>query len=112
MAITWTSQDVMKVRLSWQVGNVGLACNVFEAIMNQQVPHLVSNDDVTFDVSDWMEAILAPIEPHIVVNCEVTGAEFYKRESGLWVWAGNAPVDFVPESIGDPLPSGVAGLIT
>lgn len=111
MALTWTSQDTCKVRLNWQVGSIGFACNIFEMVMNQQTPHVVQNSDVVADVTGWMEAILTPMEPHVVVDCLVTGADFYKLVAGDWVFAGNAPVDFDPESIGDPLPSGVAALL-
>jgi hypothetical protein len=52
------------------------------------------------------------MQPHIVVTCDVLDCNVYKKVGSLWNLVGPAPVVFTPESIGDPLPSGVAALMT
>jgi hypothetical protein len=59
-----------------------------------------------------MEAVLSPIEPDVVVDCTILGADFYKLVAGDWVYAGTGMPSFTPASIGDPLPSGVAALLS
>lgn len=108
----FTSLDIAKCDLRWQVGSIGLAVNVFQAMCTQVAPHNLSDLDVVTDMGSWMTDILAPMAPHIVVNCEVLDCNVYKKVGPLWNLVGPAPVIFAPESIGDPLPSGVAALIT
>lgn len=107
----FTHNDVMKVDLRWVVEGIGLAANVFQALCTQDSPHVLSDADAIEDARIWIEAILGPMEPHIVVSCDVLDCNVYKKVGPLWNLVGPANVIFAPESIGDPLPSGVAGLI-
>ena len=110
--MSFTHLDVMKVDLRWQVGSIGLAANVFQALCTQDNPHAYSDVNVITDASGWLTRILAPIEPHVVVNCELLDCNVYKKVGPLWNLIGPAVPTFAPESIGDPLPSGVAALTT
>lgn len=110
--MSFTNNDIAKVDLRWQVGNIGQACNVFMAQLAQETPHAVADLTVVTALGLWMTAILAPMEPHVVVSCDILDCNVYKKVGPLWNLVGPAVVTFVPESIGDPLPSGVAGLLT
>jgi hypothetical protein len=106
-----TDADVLKVDLRWQVGSIGLACNIFQARVNQATPHSVPDLDVLASMGDWMTRVLEPMEPHIVVTCDVLDCPVYKKVGNLYNLIGPAPVVFTPGSVGDPLPSGVGALI-
>jgi len=108
----FTHLDIMKVDLRWQVGAIGIAANVFQARMTQATPHNVDDLTVLVDAGAWMTAIMEPMEPHIVVDVDVMGCNVYKKVGPLWNLVGPAPVIFTSASINDPLPSGVAALVT
>lgn len=110
--MSFTSGDICKVDLHWQVGNIGIAANVFQCRLQQVTPHTRSDGDVVSDMALWMHNILLPIAPHVVVNVEATGCSVYKKVGPLYNLVGEVPVDFTPGSAGDPLPSGVAALVT
>jgi hypothetical protein len=59
-----------------------------------------------------MTAIILPIKPDIVVPYLIQGSPVYKRVGTLWNYVGEILPDGDGASIGDPLPSGVAALIT
>jgi hypothetical protein len=110
--MSFTSGDIMKADLRWQVGNIGLAVNVFQAVLSQDTPHAIADLTVLTGVGGWVSDILAPMATHVVVNCTVTDCNVYKKVGPLWNLVGPAPIVFTPGSIGDPLPSGVAALVT
>ena len=109
--MSFTHGDIAKVDLRWQVGSIGMAANVFQVKLQQASPHAMDDLDVLIDMGGWMTAILAPMEPHIVVSVDIKECQVYKRVGTLWNLVGPAPVIFAAESIGDPLPSGVAALM-
>lgn len=110
--MSFTHNDICKVDLRWQVGNIGLAVNVFQAKLLQDTPHTVSDLATMTTMGDWMTRILEPMQPDIVVDCDILDCQLYQKVGALWNLVGPCPVVFTPESIGDPLPSGVAALIT
>jgi hypothetical protein len=111
MAISWTSQDIGKATLQWQVGSICLALNVFEFAINQQTPHSLSTANVVADVEDWMDAILAPIAHDVVVACEILGVEVHKLVAGDWVYAGTGHPATTFDNGGDILATGVAAVL-
>jgi len=110
--MSFTNGDICKVDLRWQVLDIGFAANVFQAFLVQETPHDLSDVTAVTDMAAWITRILAPMEPHVVVTCDVTNILVYKKVGPLWNFVSAAPIVFVPESIGDPLPSGVAALMT
>lgn len=110
--MAFTHNDIVKVDLHWYVSGIGFAANVFQAKMLQDTPHDYLISYVISDMKDWMERILAPIQPDVIVACDVTGASVYQKVGPLWNLLGNASPVFVPTNSDDPLPSGVAALIT
>lgn len=110
--MSFTNNDVVKVDLRWQVGSIGMAANVFQALVVQATPHSISDATVIADMATWMHDFLAPMETHVVVSCEVMECSVYQRVGTAYNLVGTSPVDFTPGSIGDPLPSGVAALMT
>jgi len=110
--MSFVSGDVVKVDLHWYASGIGFAANVFQAKLLQGTPHTYLDSLVVADMKDWMERILLPIAPDVVVSCDVTGASIYQKVGALWNLIGSTSVTFTPASIGDPLPSGVAALIT
>lgn len=109
--MTCTNLDLLKVDLRWQVGAIGLAANIFYVQIQQTIPHPIPDLDVIVDMGQWMTDTMAPMAPHVVVSCDITGANVYQKVGPLWNLLGPALVIFDPQSIGDPLPSGVAGLM-
>ena len=110
--MSFTNNDLAKVDLRWQVGSIGMACNVFMAQLAQETPHAVADLTVVTALGLWMTAILEPMETHIVVDCDILDCNVYKKVGPLWNLVGPAVVTFSPTSGSDPLPSGVAGLLT
>lgn len=110
--MSFTNNDIAKCDLRWQVGNIGLACNIFQAQLSQETPHAVADLTVVTALGLWISAILDPMAPHIVVDCDVMDCNVYKKVGPLWNLVGPAVITFTPGSIGDPLPSGVAALLT
>jgi len=110
--MSFTNLDIMKADLRWQVGSIGFACNVFQAQLAQATPHAIADLTVLTAVGVWLTDLLAPMAPHIVVDCVIDVCQVYKKIGTLWNLVGPAPVIFTPGSIGDPLPSGVAALVT
>ena len=110
--MAFTHGDIAKVDLHWQVGTIGFAANVFQCKLLQDSPHSLSDVDAATDMAAWMTGIVGPMEPHVVVDVDITSASFYKKSGDDWNLITDLPIVFVPESIGDPLPSGVAALIT
>lgn len=110
--MSFVSGDICKVDLHWYAAGIGFAANVFQAKMLQGTPHTYLDSLVVADMKDWMERLLAPIATHVVVSCDVTGASIYQKVGNLWNLVGTTSVTFTPGSAGDPLPSGVAALIT
>lgn len=110
--MSFTSLDICKADLRWQVGSIGFACNVFQAQLAQSVPHAIADLTVLTAVGAWITDILSYMQPHIVVDCVIDVCQVYKKVGLLWNLVGPAPVVFAPASIGDPLPSGVAALVT
>lgn len=109
---TWTNGDIAKVDLTWNAAGIGLSCCIFQCKLVQVTPHAELTADLLLDLTDWMDAILAPIKPHIVVPYLMQGSPVYKRVGILWNYEGSILPDGDGESIGDPLPSGVAALVT
>lgn len=110
--MSFTNLDVAKCDLRWQVGSIGIACNIFEATLTQATPHTLSTLDAVTELGAWISAILLPMAPHVVVSCDILDCQVYKKVGSLWNLEAPAPIYFVPVNGGDPLPSGVAGLIT
>jgi hypothetical protein len=110
--MAFTHNDVVKVDLHYYAAGIGFAANVFQAKMLQDTPHDYLISYVMADMKDWMERILSPIQPDVVVSCDITGASVYQKVGPLWNLLGNTSVVFVPTNSDDPLPSGVAALIT
>jgi hypothetical protein len=104
--------DIVKCDLRWDVGNIGMAANVFQLLCVQQTPHVLSDVDALIDMADYVTNVLTPMAPHVVVTVDVRDLAVYKKVGALWNLVGNVPIAFTPGSIGDPLPSGVAGLMT
>lgn len=109
--VPFTHADIVKVDLRWQVGSICMAANIFQCMVSQSTPHSLADFYVMQDMGLWMTDIMAPMAPHIVVSVDVKDCNVYKKVGPLWNLVGPAPVVFVAESIGDPLPSGVAALI-
>ncbi len=109
--MAFTDNDLVKVDIRWQVGTICQACNVFQAKLDQVVPHNLPTVDGLLDMGNWMTRIFTPMWPHIVVSVDFLECSVYKRVGLLWNYEGPAPVVFTPASIDDPLPSGVAALI-
>lgn len=109
--MSFTQGDVAKLDLRWQVGTIGIACNVFQLQCFQNGVHDVPDVDVLVDMGTYMESILGPMEPHIVVSVDVTGCDLYKKVGDQFNLVGPVPVLFTAESISDPEPSGVAALM-
>lgn len=110
--MSFTNNDIAKVTLTWQVAGIGFQCNVFQARLGQEAPHNVSDAVVIADLASWMDDIYAPMVPHIVVPAVPTGVLVHKRVGLEWWYIGMGLPTFDPENAGDPLPSGVAALIT
>lgn len=110
--MSFTKDDICKVDLIWQVGTIGFAANVFQCLLSQETPHDLADLDVVGDMVDWIDRILEPMEPHVVVSCESLGINVYKKVGDDYNFISGSPIAFTPGSIGDPLPSGVAALIT
>lgn len=110
--MSFTNGDRAKLDLRWQVGQIGFAANIFMAQLYQPTPHVMDDLSVLSDLGAWVTAILEPMEPHVVVDVDVLDCNCYKKVGDDWNLVGPAPVLFTPGSIGDPLPSGVAGLVT
>jgi len=108
----WTHNDIAKVDLTWTAAGIGMSCCIFQCRLAQGSPHPETEINVMADLCDWMDAILAPIRPHIVVNYIMQGSSVYKRVGLLWNFEGQILPDGSGGSIGDPLPSGVAALVT
>lgn len=107
-----THLDRLKVDLSWSVSDIGFAANVFQCLVSQGTPHSVSDQVCITDMATWMEAILEPLEPHVVVSVDVVEATVYKWVTDQWNLINQVVVAFTPGSIDDPLPSGVAALVS
>lgn len=107
-----TSGDILKVDLHWYASGVGFAANVFQVKILQGTPHPYSEALALIDMKLWMERILSPIQPDVIVSCDVTGASVYQKVGPLWNLIGNVSPTFTPTNADDPLPSGVAALIT
>lgn len=110
--MSFTHMDIVKCDLRWQIGAIGQAANVFQALCVQNSPHTVADSEVLTDMADWLERILEPLEDHVVVSVDTISANIYKKVGPLWNLVGDVAVAFTPGSIGDPLPSGVAALMT
>lgn len=110
--MSFTNLDIMKVDLRWQVGSIGFACNVFQAQLSQETPHAVADLTVLTGAGAWVTDILSYMQPFIVVDCVVDICQVYKKIGPLWNLVGPAPVLFTPVNGSDPLPSGVAALVT
>jgi len=109
---TWTHNDIYKCDLTWNAAGIGLSCCIFQGKLAQGSPHGENAADFLHDLTDYMDAILLPIKPHIVVSYLIQGCPVYKRVGLLWNYEGMILPDGDGGSIGDPLPSGVAALIT
>lgn len=109
--MSFTNGDIAKVDLRYNVGSIGFAVNVFQAVLVQSTPHAIADLDVLTDMGAWITRVLDPMQPHIVVSVDVEDCNVYKKVGPLWNLVGPAPVIFEGLSNGDPLPSGVAALM-
>ena len=108
----FTHLDIAKLDLRWQVGTIGIACNVFQLQCFQSSVEVVPDVDVMTEMGTYMESILTPMAPHIVVSVDVTSLNLYKKQGALWNLVGPCPISFTPSNTDDPEPSGVAALMT
>jgi hypothetical protein len=109
--MAWTHGDIAKIDVQWYASGIGFAANVFQAKLLQDSPHSISDSYTTATMKDWIERVMAPMETHVVVDVDIVQASIYRKVGPLWNLQGTTSIVFVPASIGDPLPSGVAALI-
>lgn len=109
--MTVTNLDIVKTTLYWKAAGFGMALNVFNAILTQPTPHTISDADLNTDMEHWMEDIITPLLPDIVVDYEVIGITTHKWAAPHWEYViGGLPV-LVGTNGGEALPSGVAALM-
>lgn len=107
-----THNDIVKVDLKWSVTGIGFAANIFQAKLLQDTPHVLSTAEIHDDMDDWMERILDPLAPYVVVSCDVITSPVYVKQGALWNLETTILPAFTGTNMTDPLPSGVAALVT
>ena len=109
--MSWTNGDIAKIDLTWNTAGIGMSCCIFQCRLVQATPHVETDANVLLDLLDWIDSILLPIKSHIVTSYVLQGSPVYKKVGALWNYVGDILPTQAGESIGDPLPSGVAALI-
>jgi len=111
--MTVTNNDILKVDVRYTVSGIGVTANIFQAQVFQVSPHTVTDAYATASMFDWIGRIYLPMVPHIVVTMTDPLVQVYKKVGVFWNLIGSeTPTNLDGESIGDPLPSGVALLTT